>query len=484
MTLRGARIAPGRPQSISHGVIAGTIASGIFMASGYVVNVWLGRLLGPEDYGRFGVAISLLTILNVVQAAVPQAVARAVAQDPASADGTLRRGVELQLGTALILMVGMGLGAWPIAALLGDPKLVGPLVLCALVLPPYGLLTLLIAFHNGRRFYTRQALTQATYAITKAAGAIGLAYAFRLPGALVGYILAACVSVIVGWHRLWAPRSSVSSRQLVRFAGPLSVYALASTGLMSADIFFVKAMVASPDAAGYYAAGQNIARIPLFLVAGLAAIILPAVAAAGQRGAAAAATTASRALRWALIIVIPMSAVILATSTPLVELVYSASYRPAGTVLAILSPAMAALAMASIVAGILSGVGRVGPPASFSVAGLAVTLVVCLVLTPLAGAEGAAMATLIGSLVALIGMVLALWRAIPGSLPLGSLVRVGIVSIVAGSVAWLLSAEGASLLIAYAALGILVGALLLGTHEVTLTEIRGLIRGPRRERPD
>ena len=40
------------------------------MASGYVVNVWLGRLLGPEDYGRFGVAISLLTILNVVQGAV------------------------------------------------------------------------------------------------------------------------------------------------------------------------------------------------------------------------------------------------------------------------------------------------------------------------------------------------------------------------------------------------------------------------------
>jgi O-antigen/teichoic acid export membrane protein len=264
----------------------------------------------------------------------------------------------------------------------------------------------------------------------------------------------------------------------------LSVYALASTGLMSVDIFFVKAMVASPEAAGYYAAGQNIARIPLFLVAGLAAIILPAVAGAGRRGVEATAATASRALRWALIIVIPMAAVILATSTPLVELVYSASYRPAGAVLAVLSPAMAALAMSSIVAGILGGVGRVASPASSAVAGLAVTAIACLVLTPMAGAEGAAMATLIGSLVALTGMVLTLWRALPGSLPLGSVVRVGTVSIVVGSVAWLLPAEGASLLVAYAALGILSVALLLGTRELTLTELQGLIGGTRRETPD
>ena len=482
MTLRGARIAPGRPQSTSHGVIAVTLASATFMASGYLVNVWLGRLLGPEDYGRFGVAISLLTILNVVQAAVPQAVARATAKDPDSANGILRRGVELQLGTALVLMVCLGLGAWPLAELIGDPELVGPLVLCALVLPPYGLLTLLIAFHSGRRYYTRQAVTQATYAVTKAAGAVGLAYAFKLPGALVGYLVAACVSLIVGWHRLWAPRSSISSGQLVRFAGPLSVYALASTGLMSADIFFVKAIVATPSAAGYYAAGQNIARIPLFLVAGLAAIILPAVAAAGRRGVEASAATASRAVRWAFIIVLPMSAVILATSTPLVELVYSTSYRPGGSVLAMLSPAMAALAMSSIVAGILGGVGRVASPASFSVAGFAVTVVACLILTPAAGPEGAAAATLIGSLVALTGMVLTLKRTISGSLPLASLVRVGIVSIVVGSIAWIISAEGASLLIVYAVLGVLSGALLIWSRELTLEEGRGLIGGKPRER--
>ena len=446
------------------------------MASGYVVNVWLGRLLEPEDYGRFGVAVSILTILNVVQAAAPQAVARAVAQDPASADGTLRRGVELQLATTLVLMLALAVAAWPLAQLLGDPLLVGPLLLCALVLPPYGVLTLLIAFHNGRRHYTRQAVTQATYAVTKAVSAIGLAYAFRLSGALAGYIVAAGLSVVVGWYRLWAPRSSISYRQLASFAGPLSVYSLASTGLVNADIFFVKALTASPEAAGYYAAGQNIARVPLFLVAGLAAIILPAVAGAGQRSANETAAMAHRALRLTLVIVIPMAAVTVATSTPLVELTYSKSYRSAGSVLAVLSPAMAGLAVASVIAGILGGVGQVASAALSTVAGLTVTVLASVALTPVAGAEGAAAATLIGSLVALTGMTVVLRRVLPGSLPLRSLVRMSLISGVVGAVAWFLSTESVNLLVAYVAAGVVLGALLMVTRELTLDEVRAVIK--------
>jgi hypothetical protein len=111
-----------------------------------------------------------------------------------------------------------------------------------------------------------------------------------------------------------------------------------------------------------------------------------------------------------------------------------------------------------------------------------VTVVACLILTPAAGPEGAAAATLIGSLVALTGMVLTLKRTISGSLPLASLVRVGIVSIVVGSIAWIISAEGVSLLIVYAVLGVLSGALLIWSRELTLEEVRGLIGGKPRER--
>ena len=76
----------------------------------------------------------------------------------------------------------------------------------------------------------------------------------------MGYGLAAIVGVIVGWHRLWAARSASLPPPLA-FAAPLTVYAIASTGQWSIDIFFVQAMITSSDQTGFYAASQSIARI-------------------------------------------------------------------------------------------------------------------------------------------------------------------------------------------------------------------------------
>ena len=177
--------APNR-QRTSHGAIVSTAAAGIFIASGYVVNVWLGRLLGPDDYGRFNLIVSLVTVLNIVQrTAIPQAVARSTAQRPEAADGTLRRGIELQSAISLALAAALALGATTIASVLGDPQLVRLLWLSALVLPGYGLLTLLMAFHNGRGSYTRQAVANTAYSLAKAVGSIGLAYS-SVVGAVIG----------------------------------------------------------------------------------------------------------------------------------------------------------------------------------------------------------------------------------------------------------------------------------------------------------
>jgi stage V sporulation protein B len=472
-----------RPQSISLGALVVTAAAGLFVASGYVVNVWLGRLLGPEDYGRFGVVITLLTLLNVVQnAAIPQAVARTAAQSPENGDATLRRGAELQLTSAVLMAAALAVGAPLIASAFGDPRLSGPLVIASLVLPSYGLFTLLMAFHNGRRHYTRQALTQSAYAVAKAIAAIGLAYAFRLGGALAGYVIAPIIGIVAGWH--WPSRSrwSVPYRHLIGFAGPLSIYAIASVGQMSVDIFFVKAMLPDPEAAGHYAAAQNVGRVPYYLLTGLAAIILPAIAAASQRGREEAARTAGQAVRWGLIVVLPIAALIVATRAGLVELLYSSEYRPAAEILAFLGPAMAALAVSSIAAGVLSGLGRPTVPAAFAIIGLVVSIAGCLIMIPAAGAVGAALATLVGCLATLAGLLAALWRSAPGSVPIISIVRIATVSIVVALAGWLVDAEGGVLIATYVGLGLLAAIAMLVSGELTVDEVRMLV-GRLRGRP-
>ena len=47
----------------------------VFMASGYLIHFGLGRLLGSELYGVYGVMLSLITITTIVlTAGIPQAV--------------------------------------------------------------------------------------------------------------------------------------------------------------------------------------------------------------------------------------------------------------------------------------------------------------------------------------------------------------------------------------------------------------------------
>ena len=84
--------------SIKKGLVYLTISSGIFVVAGYVVNLWLGRFLGPVNYGIYGVVISLMTMVNLVQSAgLPNAVSKYIAEDESNAEGILAKGLTLQI---------------------------------------------------------------------------------------------------------------------------------------------------------------------------------------------------------------------------------------------------------------------------------------------------------------------------------------------------------------------------------------------------
>jgi O-antigen/teichoic acid export membrane protein len=212
------------------------------------------------------------------------------------------------------------------------------------------------------------------------------------------------------------------------------------------------------------------------MMAGLAAMILPAIAGAAHHDNAAA-RTASTALRWSIRIVVPAVAIIMVTATPLIELLYSSRYTPAGEVLAVLAPAMGALAVSSVAAGILNGIGHPTASAMLSVAGVAVTILGCLILIPMVGVMGAATATLVGSIMHLGGLLAVLWILGPGSVPLSSFART---CVVAGGIALcarFIPFGDVGLVAACALLSVLTFGLLLVTREVTINELRRLMDG-------
>ena len=212
-------------------------------------------------------------------------------------------------------------------------------------MPPYGAYAVLVAYHNGRRNYTRQAGSQAAYAIGKVVAVIALAYPLRLVGAVIGYVVAAVIGCVAAFVRPAGGEAVVGLWPLLRLATPLSIFALASVAQFSVDILFVKGLGTSHADAGLYAAAQNIARIPYFLMTGLAVLVLPALAGLMRQSVPAAAGAARQALRLSTLAAVPIAALVAGTAPEALELLYGPTYAPGSDVLAILAPGMAALAV-------------------------------------------------------------------------------------------------------------------------------------------
>src|SRR3989344_1330753 len=79
-----------------------TISEIIFNAAGYVIHSALGRILGPEDYGRYGLVVTLTTmVIMLIGNGIPTAMSKYISEIFESAPekilGIKRQAVRLQI---------------------------------------------------------------------------------------------------------------------------------------------------------------------------------------------------------------------------------------------------------------------------------------------------------------------------------------------------------------------------------------------------
>jgi O-antigen/teichoic acid export membrane protein len=205
--------------------------------------------------------------------------------------------------------------------------------------------------------------------------------------------------------------------------------------------------------------------MPYFLTAGLAIVLLPAVARAGAGATHDARALVAEALRFGVLLVAPLATLIMAGADDLVVLLYSQRYEPATTALTLLGPAIGAFALVTLLATLLAGVSRT-PYAILAVAGgLAVSGVVAVVAIPTMGMAGAAGATLSGAIVALSIAIAAAVSAFSVRVPWLSIVRAGAASTVVGVIALILEGT-AAIVVGLPALVLVYGALLILMREL------------------
>lgn len=462
------------PHRLGPGAFAATAASALFVASGYFINVALGRLFGPADYGLFGVAIGLMTLVNALQiSAVPQAIATMAAERIYSTADLIRTGAFIQISTGFLLAAVLFGLAQPLANVFGDVRLIVLFQVAALTLPLYAGFTLLLSFAGGQGQYVRQGVLLSTYSVTKAAFAVGLGALFSLPGAVAGYLAAPVVGIIAARRLVIRGGRVLPLRPILAASLPLLLTATFTVGHLNVDLFIVKALLPQASDAGYYTAAQNISRVPYYLMTGLAILLVPAVARAVSSGHEAS-TMVGQALRFGLLVVAPTSALLVGTADDIVVLLYGETYLPAAPVLRLLCVAMGFFALCALIASILAGAGNPYRAAAAAGAGTAVTAAAGSLLVVEHGIGGAGTATLLGTAVALsFGWLFAATR-LGATVPGLTVVRAVGAAVVVGIAAHVL--DGPAVVVGIPLLLLAYGVLLLASGELRKDEVTKLMR--------
>lgn len=393
-----------RPTSLKLGTLYLTVASGIFIISSYVVNIWLGRSFGPEAFGVYGIIISLMTTVNLLQTnGLPQALSRLLAEEKIDKKSLYKSAFLLQVALTLILTLLYFALAKPIASLLGDTSLVAYLQLSSLILPGYGIYALTLGRLNGSLLFKQQAVVQSLYSIFKVSLIIFFAREFILTGALLGFALAPLLAGLINFKLPDFRVKAYPYSNLLKLSSPLIAFSVLSIMQYSIDILFVKALTGSDYNAGIMSASQNIARIPFFAFSSVILVLFPAIAKSfNTKTNQQTAQLIEKALRATSVLLLPTIFILASTSSELLSIIFSPEYAQGATVLTILLFAMGCFTYFSVISTILNGAGHTANPLRAAGLSLLITTAVSFILIPAIGAIGGAIATLAGICLALI----------------------------------------------------------------------------------
>lgn len=426
--------APGDRRRLLTGSVQAFASEGLALPTGMIVAALLGRAFGPDGYGVLALAMS---IAGVAEWGLAALFARATialmagSRDARAAGAALRWHLVGGVAAGGIVAVSAG---W-LADVLNEPRVRSCLVVMAVQIPVVSLMVGCRAILAGRGLFSQRAITGAVRWTARLAFiAAAVAAGASIDGAAAGSVLGAAVTLAVAWTLAGRPRPSLAPATMPGFwRMAISAFVLAMSlrlldriGLVALKLF------GAPTAdVGWYAAAQNFANAPgLFAVAFsplLLATLTRQLHDANLDGARALTRDALRAV----VLGVPLLAMLAGSSHEIVQLIYGAAFAPAADLAPPFLLAAFAISLIAITSAALGAadrardVGRAGGPI------LPLAVIGYALIVPRAGALGAAvvtgLATMTGAALTLASLH-ALWRVHP---PVASSLRALVLSVVA-----------------------------------------------------
>ncbi|MEI6650074.1 MAG: flippase [Candidatus Moraniibacteriota bacterium] len=411
-------------KNFSRALVWLTVSEIVFNASGYVIHSVVGRLLGPADYGRYGLIVNLTTtVIILIGNGIPTAMSKYLSEvfesHPEKIRGIKRKTILLQTGIMALVTLAFYLASPLIATLLGDQTLVPLFQLSSLIIPAFAAASFYFYYFTGLHFFQLQAALKSTRAITRMTFIILLAWFFGVKGAVAGYIVSPLVvfGVAIVLDIIWTGKyfpevrtkksPDFPAKKLFDYAWPLTLFLLFYQLITSLDLFLVKSLMQNDRWTGLYNAVITVGNIPYYLFYALTIILLPAIAKTStNRDATETRALVNKSLRLLALILFPTVTLLSAFSGPIINLFYGGEYSAATRSMEVFAVGNGFLTVFYVLAFAVSGAGLVMIPMYVSGVGLLASIGLNLLLIPPFGIVGSAIATTIVTFILMVGMLL------------------------------------------------------------------------------
>lgn len=398
-----------------------TLSEIIFNLSGYVIHSVSGRILGPADYGRYSLVVTLTTMVIVlIGNGIPTAMSKYLSEVfekrpgmvPVIKKKALRIQVILVLGITTIFFFLSPV----IARILGDPTLTSLFQLSTLIIPSFAAASFYFYYFTGLHEFNIQSILKTLRSVARMALIGFLAFYFAVEGAVSVYILAPIIVFLVGFFldKFWIGKkysqeekeATFDWKKLVNYAWPFTLFLLFYELFITIDLYLVKAILRDDYLTGIYNGALTVGRLPYYLFYALVVVLLPVISkTTSEEDKKKTFQIISETLRLMLVLLFPAVAILIFFARPVLSIFYGFGYSEATLPMMILLPGVAFLTIFYVMSFVMNGAGKVKIPMYLSILGFILNAILNIVFIRKWGIAGSALATTLASLVASLGML-------------------------------------------------------------------------------
>jgi len=436
-------------------ILIGTI---IFRIGGYVYVVLTQSLLGIEGFGMLSLVMSFQWILILIAVAgLPPAIAKYVSEYLAKDNKymvkqVIKTSFKIMLIMSLIFTAIFFFMAKPLANIFnGGPEVVILFQAVSFIAPFSVILGLFRGVFQGYQRMTDIMVTRAVEQIFMISMAVvfilaGFYVLGAVIGTLIGFAIASTSALLIFRFYIWDGLKDVKkpeipvneyklAKKLLIFSSPIIITGLAELTLFQTGNFIIPLFM-NFTSLGYYNTASPIARLPLIISSSVAVALLPAASEAlALNGKNLVKRYIIHSYRYLLMVLLPTCAVVIILGQPIMHLLFPKAplaYSFAGSALSILVIGMAFFSIYGISASVLQAAGKPYPAMFFLAIGTASNLILTVILVPMYGLNGAAIATMLASFMVMVLTTLKTLQVTGTKLPYINLLKITLSSFLLG----------------------------------------------------